>query len=561
MASLPIVPNPIVTVNVATVVAPFQPSYQQTGCFVSFGGTNLTPNTSSFLTQFSDLKALLLPGGGITDGSWVGGSGDITDASWAGGYITLTITGSTGYINGTQAYFNISGLTPSQLSGTFFCDVTSSTTITFPLATNPGAITLTGATWATGTATVTINGTLPSYLTTGSSFSAVINGLNPINWNGSFSCTVVSSTSISYSIVGDPGALVAPIIGTWQLNSTQQLTSMGSTFFGQGRGVGVYVLELGYQLNFNLEITALTTWLNNSPLSFYGYLLPDYWGSVANLPLALPLYQTYTNPEGLTYFWTTIDVNNVGVIPNTVKSVVQLVEAPKVKAARQSTSAGNSSEFTLASMFFWAMQFRATSVTRVAPMCFKYVYGVTPYPTQGNGPLLTSFKAANVNYIQTGAEGGIAFTNVYQGVTADGNDYFNWWWTIDWVQIQINLNLSNAIINGSNDPLAPLYYSQSGINLLEAVLAQTMQTGVTLGMVLGNVVQTEYNSPDLAAAIAQGTFTGVCNVNAVPFIAYSITNPSDYAVGEYDGLSTLFIPARGFVHVLVQVVATNIVTV
>jgi hypothetical protein len=49
-------------------------------------------------------------------------------------------------------------------------------------------------------------------------------------------------------------------------------------------------------------------------------------------------------------------------------------------------------------------------------------------------------------------------------------------------------------------------------------------------------------------------------VNAVPFIPYSIQNPSDYSNGEYDGLSTLFIPSRGFVHILVQVVATDIVT-
>jgi len=46
----------------------------------------------------------------------------------------------------------------------------------------------------------------------------------------------------------------------------------------------------------------------------------------------------------------------------------------------------------------------------------------------------------------------------------------------------------------------------------------------------------------------------------VPFLAYSQQNPADYGVGEYDGLSTLFIPSRGFVHILVVVTATNIVT-
>src|SRR5579863_171713 len=104
MASLPIVPNPIVTVNVATIVAPFTPSYQQTGCFVSFGGTTLTPNTPSFLTQFSDLLLLLRAGGGVTNGSWTGGAGNVSGCTWSNGVVTLSITGTTGYSPGAQAY-------------------------------------------------------------------------------------------------------------------------------------------------------------------------------------------------------------------------------------------------------------------------------------------------------------------------------------------------------------------------------------------------------------------------------------------------------------------------
>jgi hypothetical protein len=347
---------------------------------------------------------------------------------------------------------------------------------------------------------------------------------------------------------------------TWQVNSAALLNAEVSTFFRQGAGTGCYLLELGYQPIFTAEVSALETWLNDSPMSYYGYLLPDYWGTPTNIPECMQLFQQYTDPESMTYFWLTIPFNSVGLIPNTVKSVVQLIEAPGVAAARAAAPIGQYAEFTLAAMFFAAMAFKATAITRVSPMCFKYVYGVTAYPTAGNGPTLVTFKQNNVNYIQTGAEGGIAYTNVYQGVTADGKDYFNWWWTIDWVQIQVNIDLTNAIVNGSNNPLAPLYYNQPGINQLEAVLANTMKRGVSYGMVLGNVVQTEYNTEDLSSAIAQGIFTGVCNVNAVPFIYYSQNNPSDYGLGEYDGLSTLFIPSRGFVHILVQVVATNIVT-
>jgi hypothetical protein len=420
---------------------------------------------------------------------------------------------------------------------------------------------ITGITWATGIATVTTSSPLPTNVTTGSVVQMVITGILPPGYNGAFTCTVTGPSEFTYPLTTDPGGPGGSAGGgQFQLYSVSQLNSMASTFFRQGTGTTCFVLELGYQPLFSAEISAMEDWLNLNPLSYYGYLMPDYWGTAANIPAALALYQQFTDPEAMTYFWTTIELAAVGLIPNTVKCVIQMIEAPGVQAARNATLPGNYSEFTLASMFFWAMQYKATSVTRISPMCFKYVYGVTAYPSQGNGPRLVSFKNNFVNYIQTGAEGGIAFTNVYQGVTADGKDYFNWWWTIDWVQLSINVDLTNAIINGSNNPLAPLYYDQPGINYLESVLAGTMTRGGQFGLVNGAVVQTELNSADLSTAINSGTFTGQCNVNAVPFIPYSQANPSHYGIGEYDGLSTIFIPARGFVHILVVVVATDIVT-
>jgi hypothetical protein len=217
-------------------------------------------------------------------------------------------------------------------------------------------------------------------------------------------------------------------------------------------------------------------------------------------------------------------------------------------------------EFTMAAMFYNALAYRPSNTNRICPMAFKFMYGVTEYPQKNNGPLLRNFKSSNTNYISTGAEGGISFTMVYEGVTLDGHDYFNWWYTIDWVQIEINLNLSNAIINGSNNPLAPLYYNQDGINFLETVLFHTMQSAQTFGMVLGKIEMTGYDGPDLTAAINGGQFAGKCNVNAVPFLNYSLANPGDYKIGEYDGLSTLFIPARGFIHILVNVVATDLIS-
>lgn len=494
-------PNPVVTVTVSTILAPAAPTYQQSGAIVSFGGTTITPSSTAFMTQFGDLSKILVPGGKIVTAVWT--AEDDTDPE-----------------NPIPA----------------FVLVTIDPTLPLPTYTTPGTV-----------VQMAVQG-------------LVTDGPNTAAMNGIQTCTIVTTTSFSYPLAANPGATTGTMMGTWQVNSAALLNAEVSTFFRQGSGTGCYILELGYQPIFSAEVSAVETWLNNSPMSYYGYLLPDYWGTQANIPNCLELFEQFSDPESITYFWLTVQLNALGLIPNTVKSVIQMIEAPGVAAARAAAPIGQYAEFSIASMFFAAMAFKATAITRVAPMCFKYVYGVTPYPTAGNGPLLQSFKSNNVNYIQTGAEGGISYTNVYQGVTSDGKDYFNWWWTIDWVQIQVNIDLTNAIVNGSNNPLAPLYYNQPGINQLQAVLAGTMQRGVSYGMVLGNVVQTEYNSSDLAAAIAQGTFTGNCNVNADPFIDYTTNNPSDYGTGEYDGLSTLFIPARGFVHILVQVVATNIVT-
>ena len=56
-------------------------------------------------------------------------------------------------------------------------------------------------------------------------------------------------------------------------------------------------------------------------------------------------------------------------------------------------------------------------------------------------PLACSFRSANTNYAlcNCGAEGGeVSFTMLYEGVTLDGHGCANWWYTIDWVQIEVD---------------------------------------------------------------------------------------------------------------------------
>jgi hypothetical protein len=426
-------------------------------------------------------------------------------------------------------------------------------------------VAISAATWAGGTVTVTLASPMQG-VTVGDTFYAVISGFSPAAYNGYYNVTVTSSSAFTYPLTANPGAVT--VMGTYLPETAVELSQMATTYFAQGNEIGVWILELGYQNSSNNKVTAFETWLTNNPLTIYNFLLPRKFGTdptilgTAAVPTAFTnLLKQYQNPEAMEYFWLTVTPATMNNLDATYKDVLQLVESPVLTDPTQFNLTALNGEFTLASMFYNALQYRASNTNRISPMAFKYLYGVTEYPQKGNGPVLVSFKTAKTNYVTTGAEGGIAFTMVYEGVTKDGHDFFNWWYTIDWVQIEINLNLSNAIINGSNNPLAPLYYNQDGINYLETVLFDTMQDAQIFGMVLGKIQMTQLDGPDLTAAIYGGQFAGQCDVNAVPFLNYTLANPGDYKIGEYDGLSTLFIPARGFIHILVNVVASDLISI
>jgi hypothetical protein len=532
-------PNAIVTVHVSIIEAPTPINYQRTGAFVSFGATTTAVGDTNLLTQLSDL----------------------------------------------------------------FIQPVGSPSSALPIFPNP--MTVTSSTWAAGTMTIVLTNPLPAEYKIGDKVPMVLSGFIPIGpgLNGLYNCTITAQNTFTYPLTTSPGTTTTE--GTVQFFHSVELNQMATTFFGQGNEVGVWILELGWDSNPDNNVAALQNWLQNNPLTIYGFLFPRRFGcdplilGTAQAPLPFTnLLKQYEAPSNtMEYFWLTVADGNSLEWPqmsyenlffpgqlgsggtkgtgSSFKDVIQMVEAPVLQDSTLIHVAAEgvdperwetpnmldlNGEFTMAAMFYNALAYRPSNTNRISPMAFKFMFGVTEYPQKNNGPLLRAFKSANTNYISTGAEGGISFTMVYEGVTLDGHDYFNWWYTIDWVQIEVNLNLSNAIINGSNNPLAPLYYNQDGINFLETVLFSTMQDASTFGMVLGKIEMTGYDGPDLGAAIAGGQFAGKCNVNAVPFLNYTLANPGDYKIGEYDGLSTLFIPARGFIHILVNVVATDLVS-
>ena len=233
----------------------------------------------------------------------------------------------------------------------------------------------------------------------------------------------------------------------------------------------------------------------------------------ANLASALDvLASDYASPTGKTYFFvntTTATVANY----STQKSVYASVPSPTAV----------STEFTSAVSFYQWLNNNPGSANPLAPMSYRYVYGVTPWANMGNQTAITSVLSAYGNLILRGAEGGISASCIFKGTMMDGTQA-SWWYGIDWFQIQVKQALAAAIINGSNiNP--PLLYDQNGINTLQKVAQNIANDAVAFGCALSAVV------------------------TAVPFGTYTSQNPNDYAAGIYNGLAATVVGQNGFLTI------------
>jgi hypothetical protein len=472
----------IVIVNVKQQFAPAPNKLQQTGAFISVGGTTLPAGSIQLLTNIKDLTGILEP------------SSPIQTIAWAGGTVTVT---------------SVAPLPASLQAG--------------------------------NTVDLFING--------------VVSSIIPAGYNGTFSCNVVDNFNFTYSLISDPGTATTP--GQWTISSTVELQQMANTHFSQGSYTPVYVIELGSQANYTAQITALNTWIKNNPPMFYVYLCPRAWGKAPGVTSTIDILAAgYSNPDAKTYFIVTTDISSYPLFNDTQKCFITFIEAPGVASVNSIAPL----EFSAATMMYNILNTAPSTVNRVPPFAFRFVYGVTPYPQLGNQTLLQQFQDNHVNIIGTGAEGGISDLIILYGQTQDGFD-FEYWYSVDWVAINIDLNVSNAVINGSNNPVNPLYYNQDGINRLEAVAASTMVTGCQYGLVLGSVIQTAYTQGQFVAALESGNFTNSCVVNAIPFVPYSVTNPSDYSQGIYKGMTIVYTPQLGFTQIVFNVLVEDFVAV
>lgn len=456
--------NQIVQVNVSQIVAPTPSTRQKTGAMISQGATTLTTGTYSLLTEASDLTALLVAGKAITN------------IAWSSGTVTVTVSGGHGIPTGS-ANVVIAGVSPTGYNGTYSATVTSSTQLTYPLASNPGTFTALG--------------------------------------------TVMLAAIVS---------------------AQTELTQMVTTFFAQGTRVGVYVLELGNNTAAT-NIAALQAWITATPKFFYSYLVPRAWTADATYE---PFVRLYNSNTSQTYFYTTVTLTNYTSFSTLDKPVIAVIESPTATA----------NEFQAAVPFYTTLAYDPSSSNKVPPLCFSYAYGVTPYTMTNT--LATTLKAANVNYITTGAEGGISNAMLVWGHTMDGRPV-NYWYSADWSQIHLDQDLSNTIINGSNTNINPLYYDQQGINRLQTSAVKTMSNAIAYGMALGQIKQVQLDPTVFAQNVSAGLYAGMVVVNAVPFATYTSQNPSDYSIGKYSGLACVYTPSRGFESIIFNLSLSDIV--
>lgn len=533
--------NPIVTVTVAQQKAPTPSALQKTGALLSQGATNLAPGAKALLTQLSDLTPLLQAPAALTSVSSSGTTATATlpsttissgtyDATT--GLVTLTLATALGVAvgdlveiaaaTGTGAFADIDGTWPAAAG-------TIGDILTF-FVTPALTMTITGG-----------NAEATTGLVNGTQFVTTIAGANPSGYNGTVLATVASATTFTYTV---PSGLSTPATGsiTYTPPNQGELVEMSTTFFAQGGGQSVYVLELGSGTPAQ-GVTALSAWITANPGVFYSYLVSRTWDNVSSF---LTLLATFEALTAKTYFFITTTIATYQNYPATLKCALLFVEAPGVQAT----------EFDAAAAFYVTLNYAPTGTNRLTPLNLAFVFGVTPYPTGGNAALLTELNAANVNYIGTGAAGGISDTILIGGNNADGNP-FMYWYSVDWSQINVQLNVNAALINGANNPLNPIVYNQAGINALQQVAVSTMNQGVSAGMVLNPVKATTLDAAEFQAANAAGTYDGYTVVNADPFSSYVTENPNDYGSGIYKGFAIEYVPLRGFESIVFNITVSS----
>jgi len=385
--------------------------------------------------------------------------------------------------------------------------------------------------WAAGVVTVVT--TNPHGIPISDTTNVVVNGVSVTGYNGNFVATGFNATTLNYSLAADPGG--TPTGGTIQVGPQVNLIAADATWWAQGNlGTGYYIYETGSADPADV-IASMTTYLTANPQTIYNWLLlPGMDADHTGLRAFFLLHNTL---NALIKFYLPLSTSTYAAWEgeDTLRNVFTMIESPGADFATELDSVAPAQYFTA---------FVPTPTNRLPPAQYTYLNAVTAYNpiTQA---LITTFMDNHINFVATGAEGGISNTILIDGKTLNGTP-MNVAYSIDWVQIKSNQAISNAVINGSNNPLSPLYYNQNGIDRLQAVVVQVGNTAIASGLALGQVLQVELDPTVFATNVGLGLYAGNFVVNAVPFDIYTALNPSDYANQLYGGLQVSYTPQYGF---------------
>lgn len=511
---MPNITPQIVDLNAIVTQAPTPSQLQQSGALVSFGGTTLATNNYQFCANLATVQSLLSGSGNHTE---LNNEAMTFFAQGNSAGVSLlelgAVSGVDAQIAALQAW-----ITTHQIPQIFYAylvpanfdsskDQVGSVTITSAGSgyTAPPVVTFSapgsGVT-ALGTSTIQ-NGAVTAVTITnpGSGYTVAPTATFAApSGTTALATSVITGGAVTSTVITNPGAGYTTIPTVTFSAPDTGVTATGTAVITNGVLTSIVITLAGS------GYTGAPTVTVSAPSG------TTATGTV-NLSSALAVMAAnYESPTGKTYFFVSASTSDLTDYAN-IKSIFAVV--PSILAP--------STEFTAAAPFYQWLVNNPQASNRLAPMGYRYMFGVTPWIESQNQVTLTNILSLYGNYIGTGAEGGISNMTLFKGTMMDGNQA-SFWYGIDWIQIQIKQALAAAIINGSNrNP--PLEYDPAGIRTLREIAQGVVNTARQFGCALS------------------GTVT------AIPFGTYIRQNPGDYTAGVYNGLSATVTGPSGFLTI------------
>jgi hypothetical protein len=396
--------------------------------------------------------------------------------------------------------------------------------------------------WDTGTVTVATSAA--HGITVGNTAEVEISGVTPAAYNGVYLVTATTTTNFTYALASNPGT--ETVLGVVTLSPALYLTAADATWWGQGNSqTGYYIFEAGSTTPATI-ISNLSAYLTANPQTVYNWaFLPGIDADETDLKAFLLEYNAYSSL--ITFYLPVSSATYASwASQNTLQNTVAVIQSPNASPASELDSIAFDQYMTA---------FKPSAANRLPPSQYRIVNAVTAYSPL-TATSINSFINGNINFIGTGAEGGISNTIFIPGKTLNGTP-INVKYSVDWTQVNINLAISNAVINGSNNTVNPLYYDQNGINTLQQVAATVGNQAIQNGLALGSVITTGLAPSDFIAAVDAGEFAGNFVINAVPFQTYVSANPADFANQIYGGFTVAYTPNYGFETIVFNVLVTQ----